>query len=184
MKSNKLIEDIKDIAINTTLSVSLVVMGYYTLHSKQPLNLLPYQIALSFMLISCIWLYKTKDDLRGFIRDCIKDFFVLIISTTVMLMISKELDMDSMKSQLGSLFHLIIIPLEFCYISRMKKLVGERAYIHSTISIIILTIMLCLRLNVYFSVVTSLLVLEPFNYMVFKKRTLIQRNALQKSTNQ
>lgn len=166
-----------DIILNVLLTISFSIAGYYSLHYKENLSLLPYQIAMMSMLVSGMWLYRKEQGSKELNKELIKATIIAIVLPIVTININGEFDFDDFGISIGSLIHAVFLKLFIKFIvERNVKLIGDRAYITTSISIILIVVLLIIGVNMYVSVAVSLFVMEPINYFEFKKKYRMSKN--------
>lgn len=171
MEKKKVISYWVDILLNVIMTISLGILGYYTLHYKDNLSLFPYQLAITSMIVSGIWLYRKENGNKEFNKELIKSTLLIMTLPFVMIFINGKFDSDYFRSSLGSILHAILLKLLIHYLDKkLSKLVGERAYITMSIAFIVIVILIGLHVNITLSVVIGILCVEPINYLGFKNK--------------
>lgn len=171
MEKKKIILYWIDIILNVILTISLGVLGYYTSHHKDNLSLFPYQLALTSMIVSGIWLYRKENGNKEFNKELIKSIVLIMTVPFIMIFINGKFDSDCFRSSVGSILHAILLkPLIHYLDKKLSKLVGERAYITMSISFIVIVILIGVHTNIVLSVIIGFLCVEPINYLGFKNK--------------
>ncbi|NFI55057.1 hypothetical protein FDA48_01455 [Clostridium botulinum] len=164
-----------NIILNVISTTALGILGYYTLHYRDDLSLFPYQLAITFMLVSGIWLYRKENGNKELNKELIKSVLLIMTLPFIMIFINGGFDRDYFISSLGSLFHAILLKPLIYYLDRsLSKLVGERAYINLSVSLVLIVILIALHINIILTVIIGLLSVEPINYLGFKKKLKIK----------
>lgn len=171
MKHKKVLLYWIDIILNVMLTISLSVVGYYTLHYNDGLSLFPYQLAITFMFVSGIWLYRKENGNKEFNKELIKSTLLIMTIPFLMIFINGKFDSDYFKSSIGALGHAILLkPLIHYLDKKLSKLVGERAYITISLSLILIVILIALNVPIILSVIIGIICVEPINYLGFKSK--------------